>query len=246
VSRLSATSEELDAGGGDHASIPGGGESGRSWCSHLDLRLEHPVEQGAMSGSFPVVVLVCSSGGLDALSRVLGPLPAELPAAVVVLQHLDPERASQLAEILDERSALPVAVAVDGDSLLPGRVLVAPPGRHTLLTSEGVIALIPSGQLPPYRPSADLLLVTAATALGPRLIVAVLSGRGNDAATGASAARRFGGTVIATDLATSTESAMPQATITRMDAIDHVLALDDVPALLVALSSVPRLGQALL
>lgn len=106
------------------------------------------------------------------------------------------------------------------------------------------MALIPSGGLPPYRPSADLLLVTAASALGSRLIVVVLSGRGNDAATGASAVHRFGGTVIATDMATSAESAMPHATITRDDAIAHVLALDDVAGLLTALVSQPLLDEA--
>jgi two-component system chemotaxis response regulator CheB len=60
---------------------------------------------------FPVIALVCSAGGLDALTRVLSPLPADLPAAVLVLQHMEPDRANELAAILDQRTAPPVAAA---------------------------------------------------------------------------------------------------------------------------------------
>jgi two-component system chemotaxis response regulator CheB len=79
--------------------------------------------------------------------------------------------------------------------------------------------------VPPYRPSADLLLTTLAFAAGHWVIAVVLSGRGNDAAT---AVHRFGGTVIATSLETSTQLAMSQATIDRDDVTGHVVALDDV------------------
>ncbi len=185
--------------------------------------------------SFPVVALVCSAGGLDALTRVLAPLPADLPAAVIVLQHLEPDRVSELAAILDQRTALAVGLAVDGDRLTPARVWVCPPGRHTLVTGDMSLALIPSGTVPPYRPSADLLLTTLAVAAGPRVIAVVLTGRGNDAATGATAVHRFGGTVIASTLASSTEAAMPRATIGRNHAVDHVVALDVLADLLRAL-----------
>ena len=179
---------------------------------------------------FPVVALVCSAGGLDAVTTVLEPLPARWPAAVMVLQHLSPDYPSHLATLLDGRVALPVATATDGARLKAGRVLVAPAGHHTLITADETVALIPSGGSPPYRPSADLLLTTLALAIGDRLIAVVLSGRGNDAATGASAVHRFGGTVVACTTATSTQQAMPQATLDRADAVDHVVALPDIAA----------------
>ena len=188
-----------------------------------------------MSG-FSVVALVCSAGGLDALTQVLSPLPADLPAAVIVLQHMEPDRASELPAILERRTALPVAPVVDGDRLTVARIWVCPPGQHTLVTGDLSLALIPSGALPPYRPSADLLLTTLAVAAGSRAIAVVLTGRGNDAAT---AVHRFGGTVIASTLASSTEASMPQATIDRDDAIDHIVAVDDVAELLRALVTVP-------
>jgi two-component system chemotaxis response regulator CheB len=101
--------------------------------------------------------------------------------------------------------------------------------------------LIESGALPPYRPSADLLLTTLAVAAGPRVIAVVLTGRGNDGATGATAVHRFGGAVIASTAASSAHSSMPQATIERDHAINHVLPLDDAAGLLLALVTAPLL-----
>ena len=196
-----------------------------------------------MSDDFPIVALACSAGGLDALSRVLAPLPADLPAAIIAVQHLAPERASQLPALLQARTALPVAPATEGDALLPGQVLVAPSGQHTLVTARLAIALIPSGARPPYRPSADLLLATLAIAAGPRVVAVVLSGSGNDAATGATAVHHFGGTVVVSSVATSEHSAMPKATIGRDSIVNHVLPLDDVAGLLLTLATAPLISQ---
>jgi two-component system chemotaxis response regulator CheB len=192
-----------------------------------------------MTEEFPVVALVCSTGGLAALTTVLAPLPDNLPAAVVVLQHLDPAHDSHLPMLLGQRTALPVAMAVDGERLLPGRVYVAPPGQHTLIVAGPSVALVVSGSVPPYRPSADLLLTTAAIALGRRLIAVVLSGKGNDAATGATAVHRFNGSVIATSTATSTQPAMPEATMARHGVTRYVMALDEVAPLLTDLVTAP-------
>jgi len=189
----------------------------------------------------PVVALVCSAGGLDALTQVLERLPADLPAAVLVLQHMDPEQHSHLPTILARRTALPVTAATDGTPLTPGRVLACLSGQHTLITAEETIALIPSGARPPYRPSADLLLTTLAIAAGDRVITVVLSGYGNDAATGATAVHHFGGTVIASSPQSSTQPEMPQATMDRDGVVDHVVPLDQVAAMLLALVTAPVL-----
>jgi len=180
----------------------------------------------------PVVALVCSTGGIDALRRILADLPADLPAAVIALQHLQPDHVSELPAILQRNTALEVLFARDGERLTPGRVVVAPPGRHTLIGPDGSLVLIPSGAVPPYRPSADLLLTTLAVAAGPRAIAVVLSGQGNDGATGASAVHRFGGIVIASSEVTSARTSMPLATIRRDDTVDHVVALDEIATLL--------------
>ena len=179
----------------------------------------------------PVVALVCSAGGLDPLSEVLGALPGDLAAAVVVVQHVDPGARSLLAGILDRRSALDVRPATTGARLCPGTVLVAPPGSHTLATADGELTLIRSGAFPPNRPSADLLLVTLAVTAGARAIAVVLSGRGHDGATGATAVHDLGGIVIAATADSSWAPAMPTAAAERDHIVDHVVPVDEIAAL---------------
>jgi two-component system chemotaxis response regulator CheB len=193
------------------------------------------MSDAAPPASHPVVALVASAGGLDAVSRILSELPAKLDAAVLVLIHQAPDHASTLAEILGRRCTLPVVVAEHDGQLTPGTVLVVPPGQHLLITARQRTALIVSGAAPPSRPSADLLLATLATALGPRAIAVVLSGGGHDGATGATAVHRLGGTVIASDRGSSSTFSMPLATIERDHAIDAVLDLDEIGAHLAAL-----------
>ncbi|MDQ3631539.1 MAG: chemotaxis protein CheB [Actinomycetota bacterium] len=181
-----------------------------------------------------VIALVGSTGGLAAVTTVLEDLPADVPAAVLVLLHQTPDHVSRLAGILDRRCSLPVTTAAGGDALQTGRVLVAPSGKHLLITHQETVALIVSGVFPPSRPSADLLLTTLATACRERAVAVVLSGNGHDGATGAAAVHDFGGTVIASDEATSEVFAMPDAAITRDHVVDFVLPLDQISAGLVA------------
>lgn len=191
-------------------------------------------------GRWPIIALVASAGGVDAISRVLAAQPAELPAAFIVVLHLPPDRESALPRILERACALDVVAARDGEPLTPGRVFVAPPGRHLLITPGLCVALIESGAYPPNRPSADLLLVTLALAAGDRVIAVVLSGEGHDGATGATAVHQFGGTLLASDEASSRSFSMPSATIARQDAVDHVVHLDQLGGLLAQLATLPR------
>lgn len=181
-----------------------------------------------------VVALVCSAGGLQALQRVLGPLPADFPASVVVLQHQHPAGPGLLARILARTCRLPVRAARNGDVLTAGVVLVVPPGVHALATASNTLALIASDGRPP-RPSADLLLTSLAATAGERVVAVVLSGGGTDGATGAVAVHDLGGTVIAADRASSAVFGMPAAAIGRDDAVDRVLPVDEIPGMLTAL-----------
>jgi two-component system chemotaxis response regulator CheB len=183
-----------------------------------------------------VIALVASAGGLDAISRILAMLPADLDAAVVVLLHMQPDRVSHLTEILARTCPLAVRTAEQGAPLLTGRVLVIPPGTHLLVTPEDQVTLIVSGSAPPSRPSADLLLATLATSIGPRAVAVILSGGGHDGATGATAVHVRGGTVIATDEASSTHFSMPLAAIERDEAVDWIVSVDEVAGLLVRLA----------
>lgn len=185
--------------------------------------------------AFAVIALVCSVGGMAALRDVLGELPADLPAAVVVVQHLSPERESMLAELLAPHSRMELATGTDGAALAPGLVQIAPSGSHCLVTPDLRLSLVGSGPFPPYRPSADLLLTTLALAAGPRVIAVVMTGAGHDGATGTTVVHQHGGVVLATDEATSTNFAMPAAAIAREN-VDRVVALKDLAATLVELT----------
>jgi two-component system chemotaxis response regulator CheB len=200
-----------------------------------------PDDQASSPGSADrVIALVASAGGLEAVATVLARLPRDLDAAVIVLIHQEPERSNRLLPILARSSTLPVIAAEDQQPLHPGTVVTAQPGLHVLITPGPRIATIVSGVSPPSRPSADLLLTTLAIACGPGATAVVLSGGGHDGATGATAIHDFGGTVIASDQASSTHFTMPQATIERDNILDHVVALDEVADLLAAVVSAPR------
>jgi two-component system chemotaxis response regulator CheB len=184
-----------------------------------------------------VVALVGSAGGLEQLLEVLSMLPAECPAAIVVLLHHNPTTPSVLPKLLARRCALPATLATQGQKLEPGTIVVAPPGKHLLITVEGRVALIDSDGTPPYRPSADLLLTSLALVAGPRTIVVILSGLGRDGATGATAVHDFGGCVIAVEPETSAHPDMPREAIARDEVVDHVVAPGKIASLLEELLS---------
>jgi two-component system chemotaxis response regulator CheB len=136
-----------------------------------------------------------------------------MPASVLVALHQQPGRPSELVALLARRAALPVRAAENGAPLVPGQVMVVPPGQHLLVTSTARIALIASGAAPPARPSADLLLATLAVTCGPRALAVVLTGYGHDGQAGVRAIVQCGGTVFAQDRLSSAHFGMPGAAI---------------------------------
>jgi two-component system, chemotaxis family, protein-glutamate methylesterase/glutaminase len=184
--------------------------------------------------AFEVVALVASAGGLPALSKVLSHLPADFPAAVVVVQHLDPSRPSLLSKILAQHCAMPVCEAQHGDRLRPGAVFIGPPDRHLLVGPGGVLALTSTQPVHYSRPSADTLLESVAQTFGARAIAVVLSGAGSDGSDGVRALKGMGGTVIAQDRLTSQSFGMPGAAI-HTGCVDAVLPLAEIAPALVHL-----------
>ena len=158
------------------------------------------------------MAIVASLGGLDALSDVLGALPASFPAAVVVMQHVESGRVSLLADILETRTALRVRTAADGDALCPGTVYVAPAGRHLSIRGGRTLALTDTPRVNFSRPSADVLLDSLAGAGAP-VVAVVLTGMGEDGAAGSVLVRESGGTVLAQDRETSIHFGMPGAAV---------------------------------
>jgi two-component system chemotaxis response regulator CheB len=182
--------------------------------------------------AFEIVALAASAGGLKALTDVLAALPADFPAALVVVQHLDPRHRSLMAEILGKRTALRVQEAREGAVLERGLVFTAPPNRHLLVNSDGTLSLTQSELVHFVRPSADLLFESAAASYKERAIAVVLSGSGRDGSMGVRAIKKMGGTVIVQDEKTSEFFGMPDAA-QQTGLVDFVLPLHEIaPALL--------------
>jgi two-component system, chemotaxis family, protein-glutamate methylesterase/glutaminase len=186
---------------------------------------------GMPVAGFEIVALAASAGGLKAIAEVLGALPAEFPAALVVVQHLDPRHRSLMAEILGRRTALRVNEAHEGDRLEPGCAYVAPPNRHLLVNPDRTLSLTQTELVHFVRPSADLLFESVAATYRERAIAVVLSGSGSDGAMGVKAIKKMGGTVIIQDPKSAEFPGMPSAA-SDSGSGDFVLALADIaPAL---------------
>ena len=178
-----------------------------------------------------MVALAASAGGLNALSHVLAALPADFPATLAVVQHLDPRHRSLMSAILTRRIALPVRDAEDGEVVVPGRVYLARPNRHLLVNPDRSLSLTQTELVHFVRPSADLLFESVAASFRDRAIAVVLSGTGNDGAMGVRAIKKMGGTVIVQDAASAEFDGMPNAA-RATGCADFILDLDEIaPAL---------------
>ena len=196
---------------------------------------QHPqTSKSPGQSGFAIVALAASAGGLNALSCVLVALPADFPAGIVVVQHLDPRHRSLMAEILSRRTSLRVQQATEGDHVHAGTVFIAPPDRHLLVNADSSVSLTQTELVHFVRPSADLLFESVAASYKHAAIAVVLSGSGSDGAMGVQAIKKMGGTVIAQDEATSEFFGMPGAA-QHAAAVDFVLPLDEIAPALVTL-----------
>ncbi len=184
--------------------------------------------------AFSLVVIAASAGGLAALSAVLSSLPADFPAGVLVVQHLDPHHKSLMDEILSRRTAMKVALATERAAIAPGCVLVAPPDRHLVVNADHTVSLSDTELVHFVRPSADRLFESAAATYGAQVIGVVLTGSGRDGDRGVQAVKEGGGTVIAQDEKSSQFFGMPGAAI-ETGAVDFVLSLTEIAPALIAL-----------
>lgn len=185
-------------------------------------------------GQFDIVAIGASAGGIKALETLLAGLPANLPVPILIVQHLDPHHKSLMAEIMQRHSKLRVIEAVDGDTMKPSTVYIAPPNRH-LLVNEGNIQLTSTAFYHFSRPSIDLLFESIAATFKDRAIGIILTGSGWDGSMGIKAIKETGGTTIAQDEATSEYWSMPQSAIAT-GMVDLVLPLQEIAPAIIALT----------
>ncbi len=165
-----------------------------------------------MSG-YDVVVIGASWGGMRALERVLGGMPADFPTPIAVAQHRDIDAEDDLLpKLLARHTELAVADADDKAPLEAGRVLLAPPGYH-MLVEDGSVALSVDEPVQFARPSIDVLFESASEQYGERTVGVVLTGANADGAAGLAAIKRRGGCTIVQDPASAERPEMPEAAL---------------------------------
>jgi two-component system chemotaxis response regulator CheB len=179
-----------------------------------------------------VIAMAASAGGLRAIGYVLSRLPADCPAAILVVQHLHPKHRSFMAHILDRHTDLSVKQADDGEPIRHSVVYVAPPNRHLLVDENRRVELSDAALVHFVRPSADLLFESVAATFGDRAIGVVLTGSGVDGSIGIKAINRMHGTVLVQQGAEF--DGMPSAAI-HTGIADRILDLEDIPEALIEL-----------
>jgi two-component system, chemotaxis family, protein-glutamate methylesterase/glutaminase len=189
------------------------------------------VPQGQANRGRDVVVVGASAGGVEALSQMVAPLPADLEAAVFVVLHLAPSGTSVLPSILTRRGNLPAVHAVDGASIEHGRIYVAPPDHHLLLEAE-TIRVVRGPRENGYRPAIDPLFRTAARTFGGRVIGVILSGVLDDGTIGLGTVKEHGGRTLVQDPADALYDGMPQSAI-ELVSPDTVLPAPELAAAII-------------
>jgi two-component system response regulator WspF len=184
----------------------------------------------------PLVAVGASTGGPAALARLLAGLPAQFPAALVIIQHVDVQFAPGLASWLQTQTSLRVRVAPVGGRLEVGTVWLAGTNDHLILTPHHRLSYVAEPCDYPYRPSVDVffqsLLQHGAKHWPGKVAGVLLTGMGHDGAAGLAALRQAGWYTIAQDQASSVVYGMPKAAA-EMGAARHILPLEAIASTLV-------------
>lgn len=194
-------------------------------------------------GGFGVSAIAVSTGGPEALSRVIPRLPANYPLPLVIVQHMPPMFTLSLARSLDAKSALKVVEAADGDVLAAGTVHIAPGGRHLAVVRDAGRLVCRLNDDPPeqsVRPAADVLFRSLAR-LGSAspVLAAVLTGMGEDGLAGVRMVKAAGGWCLTQTEASCVVYGMPRA-VDAAGLSDESVALDDIAARLATLAGAGR------
>lgn len=205
-------------------------------CSHSILPAQ-PLSLSAAPISHPrvfspakIVAIGVSTGGPDALARVLPHLPATLSAPVLIAQHMPPIFTNMLAARLSAKSELQVRECVSGEPISTGSAVIAPGDFHMVVQQENGVVLLKTHQGPREnfcRPSVDVLFRSVAQIYGERALAIVLTGMGQDGLRGCEMLRNAGARVIVQDEVSSVVWGMP-GFVARAGLADKVLPLDQI------------------
>ncbi len=180
-----------------------------------------------------VIVLGSSTGGPRALNQVVPMLPGDLPAGVLLVQHMPVGFTKSLSERLNNISELEIKEAEHGDILSPGIVLVAPGGSHMIVDKNGRIELNQGPQECGLRPAVNVTMESAAAVYGDSVLGVVLTGMGSDGARGSGLIKQAGGEVIVEHESTCVVYGMPKSVVEAGHA-DDIISLNKIAREIVA------------
>lgn len=201
-----------------------------------DAMLEAPSSRAMIQTTEKVVAIGASTGGTEALRELLETIPADSPGMVVV-QHMPEKFTASFAARLDSLCRATVKEASDGDSVIPGQVLIAPGNKHTLLKRSGARYFVEVKDGPlicRHRPSVDVLFRSTARYAGKNAVGIIMTGMGDDGARGMLEMKQAGAVNIAQDEATSVVFGMPGEAI-KFGGVDRVVPLHRIASEIVRL-----------
>lgn len=177
--------------------------------------------------SFSIVGIGISTGGPSALAKMLPKISANIPASIVIAQHMPSSFTKPLAERLDKISQLSIKEAEDGESMLPGHAYICPGGKHMLIEKKGIITLYDRDKFPNhhYCPSASLLMSSISRVYAENALCIIMTGMGSDGLEGVAEAKKCGSYVIAQSENSSVIFGMPKAIISN-NLQDEIVHLD--------------------
>lgn len=177
-----------------------------------------------------IIVVGASAGGIHALVSLVEGLPADLPASILIVQHVPPHTASMLPENLSRSGPLPARHPVDGEVIRKGQIYIAVPDHHLLL-EKGKVLVKRGPKENRFRPSIDALFRSAAYSYGPRVIGVVLSGSLDDGTSGLWTVKRMGGLAVVQNPLEAAFPSMPMNALQEVE-IDKTVSVAEMGPLL--------------
>lgn len=177
-----------------------------------------------------IVAIGASTGGTKALEAVLKSLPSNAPG-IVIVQHMPAGFTKSFADRLNDHCAMQVVEAQGGETVLPGRVIIAQGDRHMMLTHTGVnysVKIKNAPRVSRHRPSVDVLFRSVAKVAGKNAVGVILTGMGNDGAQGLLEMKQAGAPTVAQDEESCVVFGMPKEAIAA-GAVDSILPLNKIP-----------------
>jgi len=172
-----------------------------------------PLANAPKPGPIEIIAIGISTGGPNALREVFAKLDKDLPAPIVVVQHMPPGFTEEFAKSLDKLCPLEVKEAAEGDIIKPGRILIAPGDKHIEVEKRPLATVVHLSDAPPvngHRPSADVLFASVAKEFGNRAMGVIMTGMGKDGAKELGTILKAGGLTLGQDEVTSIVYGMPK------------------------------------